>query len=137
MTLDVKFQTGLLWQDTQHTEWISLLNKLELSINEKQDAVLFNQAISFLVMYVNHHFGIEEEYMKKYDYAEKRFHMEEHRLYIMRLKDFREKYKQQSDEAFIDIIKSMKEWIFSHIMENDKKLGKFILEIEQKQRSNS
>lgn len=131
MTLDVKFHTGVLWQDTQHSEWINLLDKLETTRTENFDLGLFHQAVSFLVMYVNHHFKLEEVYMDKYDYSEKRFHKEEHRLYILRLKDFREKYKHPEDKACSRIIESMKEWVFSHIMENDQKLGKFIAQMEQ------
>ena len=131
MNLDLEFKTGLLWQDIQHNEWIALLNELENARKEKQDHLLFDKAVSFVVMYVTYHFSMEEEYMKRYEYPEKKFHQEEHRLYILRLKDFREKHREYSDEAISKTIASMTEWIYSHIMENDKKLGKFILDKEQ------
>ena len=131
MILDVKYETGLLWQDIQHQEWIGQLNELKAAKANHKGADAFNQAIAFNVMYANYHFGIEEAYMKKYDYPEHKFHAEEHRLCILRLKDFREKYRDYSDEAGIWIVESMTEWVYSHIMENDKKLGAFIIEREQ------
>lgn len=137
MNLDLQFQTGLLWQDVQHNEWITLLNELEKARKDKQDHLLFSKVISFVVMYVTHHFSIEEEYMKRYEYPDIKFHIEEHRLYILRLKDFREKHREYSDEAISKIIESMTEWIYSHIMENDKKLGKFVLNKEQPHRQPS
>ncbi len=131
MNLDVKYKTGLLWQDLQHKEWISLLNELKVAKKKKRDNEMFYEAVSFLVMYVTQHFGIEETYMKRYDYPEEKFHAEEHRLCILQLKDFREKYREYSDEAFIKLVESMSGWVYSHIMENDQKLGTFILEREQ------
>jgi len=126
----LKFETGLLWQDCQHKDWIGLLNDLETAKKAKQDSQLFGQAVSFLVMYVIHHFGIEEEYMRKFQYPDERFHREEHRLCILRLKDFRGKHRGYSEEAFFQLIETMKEWVYSHILENDKKLGEFILKKE-------
>jgi len=130
LKLDLQFQTGLLWQDSQHKEWIWFLNELTKTQKSKQGQELFNQAVSFLVMYVHHHFGIEEEYMRRYAYPEEKFHGEEHRLYLLRLKDFRGKHREYSDEAVLKMVESMTEWLYSHIMENDKKLGKFILKKE-------
>lgn len=131
MDLSMNYQTGLLWQDAQHREWIYFYEKLEKAINEKQDHAIFNEMISFLVMYVSHHFALEKAYMEKYDYPEKRFHLEEHRLYILRLKDFREKHHTYSRSASLKLIEEMTNWIYSHIMENDIKLGKFILQKER------
>lgn len=131
MTLSIDYHTGLLWQDTQHEEWIACYEKLEQAIHEKQDHTMFEEMISFLVMYVNHHFSLENEYMIKYDYPDKRFHMEEHRLYVLRLKDFYKKHRDYSKEASLKLIEEMTNWVYSHIMENDKKLGQFILEKER------
>jgi hemerythrin-like metal-binding protein len=131
MDLDIQYQTGLLWQDCQHKEWISLLDQMKEAANNVQDQQLFLEAISFLAMYVNHHFSLEEAYMKQYQYPEERFHREEHRIYILRLKDFREKHREYSTDGCIKIIENMTNWVYSHIMENDKKLGEFILRKEQ------
>ena len=131
MDLDIQYQTGLLWQDCQHKEWISLLDQLKEAANNVQDQQLFLEAISFLAMYVNHHFSLEEAYMKQYQYPEERFHREEHRIYILRLKDFREKHREYSTDGCTKIIENMTNWVYSHIMENDKKLGEFILRKEQ------
>ena len=131
MDLDIQYQTGLLWQDCQHREWISLLGKLEEAQKDRQDQQLFYEAVSFLVMYVNHHFSVEEAYMKQYQYPEERFHREEHRIYILRFKDFREKNREYAIDACTKIVENMTDWVYSHIMENDKKLGEFILTKEQ------
>jgi len=131
MSIDIQYQTGLLWQDSQHREWVLLLEHLKDAQKMNQTQQLFNEAISFLAMYVNHHFSLEEAYMKHYRYPEERFHKEEHRIYILRLKDFREKHREYSADDCSRISENMTDWVYSHIMENDKKLAKFILETEQ------
>ncbi len=129
--LDIQYQTGLLWQDSQHRQWILLLDQLKEAAKKGHDQHLFYQAVSFLVMYVNHHFSLEEEYMGRYLYPEERFHREEHRLYLIRLKDFRERHREYTEDACSIIVESMTDWLYSHILENDKKLGEFILTKEQ------
>ena len=131
MSIDIDYETGLLWQDTQHQEWIAFYDELKKAIQDKQDHQIFDKMISFLVMYVNHHFGLEQEYMNKYQYPENKFHTEEHRLYIMHLKDFHGKYREYSEDACLKMVEKMTNWIYSHILENDKKLGTFILEKER------
>ncbi len=137
MDLDIQYQTGLLWQDSQHRVWIQLLGQLKEAQKNRQDQEVYYQVVSFLVMYVNQHFSLEEEYMKQYLYPEERFHMEEHRLFILRLKDFREKHREYSEDSCSVIIDNMTDWIYAHILENDKKLGTFILAKEQPHLQNS
>lgn len=129
--MDVNYQTGLLWQDSQHEEWISLLSRLKNAGTTDKDPGLFHQILTFLVMYVKSHFSLEKAYMETYQYPEKRFHIEEHRLFTLRLKDFKEKYSEYGDDALVQMIDGMNEWVYSHILEDDKKLGRFILGLEQ------
>ncbi len=128
--LGKKYHTGVVWQDCQHEEWLELMVRLRKIDSGQRDSKLFHQIYSFLVMYAASHFNLEKAYMETYDYPEKRFHLEEHRLYILRLKDFREKYQDYGDKTISNMIESMNEWFLSHIMENDKKLGQFILDYE-------
>lgn len=129
--LDIKYRTGLLWQDCQHEDWISLLARLKKARSGEKDQKLFHQILSFLVMYVSSHFSLEKKYMEQYDYPERRFHLEEHRLFTLKLKDFRQKYTGLEEDGIIRLIDSISEWVYSHIQENDKKLGAFILKKEQ------
>lgn len=128
MDLDIRYRTGVIWQDRQHGDWINLLSRLKGENGQLPDKGLFEESVSFLVMYVNFHFRLEEEYMRVYKYPEIRFHSEEHRIYTLRLKDFREKNREYSMAGLEKIIQGMTEWIYSHITENDLKLGNFILQ---------
>jgi len=131
MSFDAKYETGVVWQDFQHKQLIDLFQKVKEARSNKKDENLCRYTVAFLAMYANHHFSLEEEYMRQYLYPEERFHREEHRIYLVRLKDFREKHREYSEDACSKIVESMTNWLYSHILENDKKLGEFILTKEQ------
>lgn len=124
--MEEKFSTGVLWQDYQHQKLIELLVKLNRSKSNSSDGNTFLYSISFLALYVNEHFGMEEQYMKKFNYPDMEFHIQEHKKFIADIKNFREKYSDYSDEHLNTLLKTIKEWIQNHILGDDKKLGAFI-----------
>ena len=130
MSLDVRYKTGLLWQDLQHKELIDLFNQLS-DQNQKADSSLFTYTIGFLVMYANQHLSLEEGYMDEYDYPDAGYHKKAHKEFIKKLKDFRKDHTSFSQDAIESLLKNIKEWILNHISENDKKLGSFVLEKEK------
>jgi len=130
---DKKYETGILWQDTQHRQLIDLMEKLSDSNAREADPKMFTYTTAFLVMYVTHHFKLEEQYMKAYGYPESKFHLKEHQNYIDMVKTFRRDHTQFSVEGALFLEKNILKWILEHIMDNDQKLGAFI-RIEEKKR---
>jgi len=125
MSLEQKFKTGVLWQDIQHQQLIDLLESFSEADEVGQDK--FTYTLAFLVMYVNHHFGLEEAYMEAYAYSGLAAHKLEHAAYIQQLKEFRQAHSRYSKEAGDALQKTILAWILKHIMGDDQKLGKFIL----------
>ncbi|NOX34701.1 MAG: hemerythrin family protein [Deltaproteobacteria bacterium] len=130
MAFDAKYETGVLWQDFQHKQLIDLFGKIKEAGSDDKDKNLYRYTIAFLAMYVNHHFKLEEEYMGKYNYPDKELHEKKHREFVKELKEFRAENKNYSRAGTDDLMMRMGEWILSHILENDQKLGKFILQKE-------
>jgi hemerythrin len=131
MTIDVKYETGVLWQDFQHKQLIDLFNKLRESKLTNTDKNLYKYTLAFLAMYANQHFELEEEYMGKYNYPQIKRHSREHKIFVKELKKFRKENSEFSDARTDKLLTSMGEWILEHILEDDKKLGEFILNKEQ------
>ena len=132
MGLDKKYETGILWQDTQHRQLIDLMEALSDSNSKEADPKMFTYTTAFLAMYVTHHFNLEEQYMKTYGYPGLEFHIQEHHKYIAMIKDFRRDHTSFSVEGSLFLEKSILKWILEHIMENDQKLGAFIAKEERK-----
>lgn len=131
MELDVKYETGVLWQDYQHKQLIDLFGKIKTARSNHKEKNLYRYTIAFLVMYVNHHFKLEEEYMDKYGYPGKGDHHKEHQGFVKELKAFKSEHNDYSEEGIDDLIMRLANWIMNHILEDDQKLGQFILKKEQ------
>ncbi len=132
MSFDAKYETGVVWQDFQHKQLIDLFQKVKEARANKKDQNLFRYTVAFLAMYVNHHFSLEEEYMEKYQYPGKDAHHKEHQDFVKEIKAFRDENKDYSQKATDDLLTRMGEWILSHILEDDLKLGAYIQSFEKK-----
>lgn len=137
MSLDAKFETGVVWQDYQHKQLIDLFEKIKQAKTDHKEQNLYRYTIAFLAMYVNHHFKLEEEYMDKYDYPGKEDHKKSHRGFIKELKKFREANTEYTEDGADDLLQRLGEWILNHILGDDKGLGEFILEKEKQMMDNS
>ena len=130
--MDKKYETGILWQDTQHQQLIDLMEKLSDSNAKESDPKLFVYTTAFLAMYVTHHFSLEEQYMKTYGYPDLEFHLKEHKKYLAMVMQFRKEHTTFSREGAIFLEQSIIKLILEHITENDQKLGEFIVKEEKK-----
>ncbi len=134
MSIDAKYETGVVWQDFQHKQLIDLFQKIKEARFHKKDESLFRYTVAFLAMYVNHHFSLEEEYMEKYQYPGKDAHRKEHQDFVKEIKAFRDENKGYSQRASEDLLTRMEDWILSHILEDDQRLGRHIQSFEKNRR---
>ena len=132
MIFDERYETGVVWQDFQHKQLIDLFERINEAKSKNTDKNLYRYTIAFLAMYVSHHFKLEEQYMEKYDYPDTAVHFKEHREFVQELTVFRAENLAYSQAGTDDLLIRMREWILSHILENDQKLGEYIVSFEQK-----
>jgi hemerythrin len=132
MALGKKYSTGVVWQDFQHRQLMDLFFKVKEAKAKKTGDDVFKYSLSFLAMYVNHHFKLEEEYMDIYYYPDTDLHKKEHKDLIKKIKSFRKNYTEHSEQSINKLLITLNDWILNHILENDKKLGEYIISCEQK-----
>lgn len=132
MALGEKYNTGVVWQDFQHRQLMELFFKVKEAKAKNTGDDVFKYSLAFLAMYVNHHFKLEEEYMDIYYYPDAESHKKEHKGLIKQIKIFRKNYSQQDEKAIDKLVVTLNNWILGHILEDDKKLGTYILSCEQK-----
>lgn len=131
MDLDAQYQTGVFWQDVQHSQLIHLVEKISSAGLKDFDPAMFSYTVGFIVMYANQHFNLEEEYMDRYEYPDRVFHKKLHGEFIQELKVFRSEHPVYSKTAAERLTKDMDRWIQEHILMNDQKLGRFLMEKER------
>lgn len=121
----MKKTSELIWQDTQHQKLFELIDALKLP--EANEAV-FTQLSS----YAEHHFCIEEAYMKQLDYPHIALHINAHNQFRSELDDMvlnMDKFDEQVRET-VSIF--LKEWLSRHVFGIDKDFEAFVLASELK-----
>ena len=72
---------------------IDLFEKIKQARSDDSEKSFFPYTTGFLVMYVNHHFSLEEAYMAKYNYPDTDVHTREHKAFIKEVEVFRKEHR--------------------------------------------
>jgi hemerythrin len=131
LTWNCSLSIGVDIIDDQHKELINFVNQFFSSIeNEKSSADIIN-ALNFLEEYVIKHFTEEEEIQKSTNYPLLDIQQMQHENFKKDLKEFRKIFETHgvSTVLALNIHQNLVDWIKNHIMNLDKDLGDFLIEI--------
>ena len=120
-----KFSIGVEMIDEQHKTLFNLVNDLHSHINDGSARQALSNALDALIEYTQYHFTAEEDYMFNTEYP--RF--EQHKAFHDNLTKQVLEFKQEFSEGKGDTGKFLEflyQWLSNHIMEQDKKIGKFM-----------
>jgi hemerythrin len=123
--------TGVAEIDRQHRILVGTLNEAKAKLTTEADDPMFEQVTRDLLAYAIYHFNTEEQIMKQYGYAaaaleEAGSHLAAHRHFseqVVALRDDARDGRPGAREALLDFLTN---WLTSHIMTTDKKLGQFV-----------
>ncbi len=114
--------------DTQHKKWIRMTNELhEALLNSAADKVREVALGSLKEMreYVRYHFDHEEEYMQRINYPDLAEHRKIHAVFYVRIIDYYNQVQEGKLVLNTQIMKTLRNWLEHHIMNEDKKYGDF------------
>jgi len=129
---NTQYSVGIETMDKQHQKLIGIINSLyeEITKGSGRDAV--GGAIKQLKEYGSYHFQEEEKFMKLFGFPNLDKHKTLHVEYIDSINDFEEKFTLSNSSMTLEVMNFLKDWLTKHIMNMDKKYGKFILNKAQK-----
>ncbi len=108
--------------DEQHQYLFELANRIIDPYNDQQTTHL---NFSALYEYTHKHFKDEELLMKQYNYPDYEHHKKKHESLIARLDEI--SVGILTDEIpKNDVIKFMKDWVLTHILDEDMSFGHFL-----------
>ncbi len=107
--------------DKQHKELFRLINDFYNAIAEKRNKDAVKRAIDEMENYITTHFTSEEIMMKNAGYEDLEQHLNEHRGYIDKVRDLRERYEQGRLILSLEVTNFIKDWITNHIKVTDQK----------------
>lgn len=117
--------------DEQHRELFGRINSLVAAIRGADCKSKIDGVISFLEEYAQTHFSLEEGYMLRNDYAEYGQHKRQHGIFLKALSDLKAqaaapRVQGASYDLSVTTNQVVVDWIRSHIMTVDKRLGSFL-----------
>ena len=115
--------TGIDEQDNQHKKLIDLINQLNDAMKAGKGTEVLGKVLSELVNYTVFHFGYEEKLMGQHNYSDTPAHKAEHVKFVQTVGDFKKKFDSGNAVITVEIMNFLRDWLTSHIMKTDKKLG--------------
>ncbi len=125
--------TGIGSIDDQHRELINRINALVAAIKQKICRQTIGETFAFLEDYVVSHFGEEEALMRRHAYPEYPQHRTQHGIFMDNLAELRKELvaleggtKPGSYDLSVETNRVVVDWIRTHILSVDKRLGHFL-----------
>jgi hemerythrin len=114
--------------DNQHKDFIAALNSLLDSMARGKGRENIGDQLYFIEGYVDKHFKMEEEYMRRFMYPKYHAHKAIHDGFKKEMADIKSEFETKGPQIklVIRIEKNMLDWLINHIHEVDKKLGAFL-----------
>ena len=122
-TKEMRIDDGQI--DADHKKLISIANKVLTLEQSSKRADELKQLIQDLYEYVKYHFAREEDLMQKLEYPDMKSHQTKHENIILAMNLFLAN-AQNMDEILVNFRKLVSKWVIDHIMNEDKKLQRFM-----------
>lgn len=131
LTWDSSLSVGIDSIDNQHKELLNCIEQLLISIEDGKSNDEVIKTLDFLEEYVVKHFNEEEEIQSKTNYPLLDIQHRQHENFKSDLKEFRRVFETHgvSTVLALNIQQNLADWVKNHIMNLDKDLGDFLIEI--------
>ena len=119
--------TGVRVIDEDHKKLVDMLNRLNDAMTARKGKEMLAPLLVELVKYTAEHFGREESLMAKHKYADSAAHFAAHKKLIDDVAEFQKKLDAGQAMISVALLKFLRDWLSTHIMQTDKKLGKALV----------
>jgi hemerythrin len=125
---DEKYATGIQLIDSQHKELFTLTNELFRACKGKDETLkdVFKETMGRMVEYVRFHFGAEQELLQRVKYPDYNEHKKLHEMLIRDILDAVKGYNKGEKFVPNQFVRTMRDWILSHIALTDKQYVMYI-----------
>lgn len=114
--------------DEQHMKLIEMINDFYENIKNRSNDESIKKLVTEMRKYAHSHFALEEKYMKQHSYPDYDAHKKEHDLFMSKVVELEEKFKNGKLLLTFEITSYLKDWIKQHIQIVDKKYSQFFID---------
>lgn len=121
---------GIAEIDRQHEELVKLLNRLFVSVVERDKEAITIQSLDALLDYTRTHFVLEEQLMQqsRFDPEEFAAHRKEHLNFIDHVSRTAHKNLAEGKSVSFELIHFLKRWLRDHILITDRKYAASVID---------
>lgn len=129
MEWEENMSVGVPSIDDQHQKLVKAINALFDAIEQRKTDGVLLKVFKALQAYTVIHFEYEEKLFAEHGYPDAASHSEIHEKLIVQLKELIAKRGEASSiELSVETMDFLREWLFEHIMHEDRKYSSFLIE---------
>ena len=119
------FKIGIPDIDSEHLILFSLLNQIDINIEQKDGADCLDDVIGAVQKYIGFHFSQEEQMMYDTLYPKWDEHCHQHRAFSEKIQQIHRNtmFEKNGVEAYVQLRKYIQEWFISHILTVDREFA--------------
>lgn len=107
--------------DQHHKTLIDIVNSIYDNCLQTDAVDCIGPKINELIDYSQYHFRAEESYMRRIEYFEREEHIEQHSMFIFKIRELQQAYDGNEPELTKSLIVFLGKWLLHHVLEEDKK----------------
>ncbi len=120
-----KYSVGITLMDHQHKKLVEMINQLHDALGSGKGSETVGKILKNLIQYTRSHFVTEEKIMEDHSYPDLPPHKERHQKLVKKVLEFQEELKAGNTMLSVPVMNFLKDWLVSHIMNEDKKYSPF------------
>lgn len=118
---DDEYSVDIQLIDDQHKILLDLINQFYLAFKEGRAKKQIKTILKGLADYTDYHFGVEENYFKKYNYDKTEEHLALHKIFVKKISEYADDFNSGKVTLSYEIMNFLKDWLLNHILIEDKK----------------
>jgi len=123
---DNSYSVGNYTIDTQHQQFIAIINELYESFVDQTTAKKMETILGELIDYSHYHFRTEEELLNKYAYPEAEDHAAKHAEFTIKIKEFLDDFRSGRSSLTFQLMNFLRNWLLNHLRGEDQKFAPYI-----------
>lgn len=121
-----EFSVGITKIDDQHKQLVLILDELYSAMSVGKSKEAMGHILDELIQYTKLHFHFEESLMKNHHYPGLDEHLLEHHNLTSKVIEFQGQFVSGEARISMSVLSFLKDWLFHHINETDKKYAPFL-----------
>jgi hemerythrin len=113
------YSVEVLQLDAQHRHVFEMINELAYAMRRGQGAAAIQPTLARLTEHLRNHIEGEEELMRRTRYPDLAAHQEEHRVYLLRVGEFKINLGKAGNEDTISLLNILRDIILDHMLRVD------------------